>query len=172
MLFTSLPQLAGVLATVLVAAGFPGPAIASPPAGPDPADRFGVVRNILPPGQAGTMTAIDVARVVASDPEHRRATPENAPVNVTDQLAPYDELTTVEPADLTDLDGHYKPEVFTVDTVTREFTRDGLTIQWDSHGVPHIRGRCRRSTTCSPATRSWWWKCSATGWTWARRPGG
>ena len=55
--------------------------------------------NILPPGQSGTVTATDAAKVVAGDPQGRVAIDgKNAPRNFANQLEMYDALNTVAPA--------------------------------------------------------------------------
>ncbi len=73
--------------------------------------------NILPPGQSGTVTATDVAKVVAGDPQGRVAIEgRNAPSNFADQLEMYDALNTVAPGSLKagDLTKYYKPATFDV----------------------------------------------------------
>lgn len=63
------------------------------------------VRNVLPPGQSGTITAADAAVVAATDPQNRRAVDgENAPPSFADQLEMYDGLTHADLADLSDGD--------------------------------------------------------------------
>ncbi|MDQ6746822.1 MAG: penicillin acylase family protein, partial [Candidatus Dormibacteraeota bacterium] len=94
------------------------------------------VRNILPPGAAGVITA--------SDYLHNQADPGWFPPHVTDQVAPYDGPTftpagAVTPAQVQQFS---KEETFgvpdgQVDTV--ENPRPGLTIVRDkAFGVPHI----------------------------------
>ena len=78
---------------------------------------YGQVLNILPPGQSGTITATDLAKVLAGDPQGRVARDgKNAPPNFADQLEMYDALNTVDPKSLTedDLTTFYKPSTFDV----------------------------------------------------------
>ncbi len=110
---------------------------------------YGEVLNILPPGQSGTVTATDVAKVVAGDPQGRVAIDgKNAPPNFANQLEMYDALNTVAPGSLKegDLTKYYKPATFEVpaDQVLRVATpRPGVRITWDTFGVPHIKGDTR-----------------------------
>jgi acyl-homoserine lactone acylase PvdQ len=134
--------LAAATSAALALAGLAAPAGAAEP-------DYGEVLNVLPPGQAGTVTAADAAKVVAGDPEHRIARDgENAPPNFADQLEMYDALNTVDPASLgeSDLERFYKPATFEVpaDQVRRvEHPRPGVTVTWDLHGVPHVKGDSR-----------------------------
>ena len=122
--------------------GRPGPARAAEP-------DYGEVLDILPPGQSGTVTATDLAKVVAGDPQSRVARDgQNAPRNFADQLEMYDALNTVAPGSLTDADltKYYKPSTFDVpaDQVLRtETPKPGVQITWDTHGVPHVHGDTR-----------------------------
>ncbi|MGH8894196.1 MAG: hypothetical protein ACRDWY_12985, partial [Actinomycetes bacterium] len=98
---------------LVVAAGFGLGSLTAPADAAEP--DYGEVLNILPPGQSGTVTAADAAKVAASDPEHRIARDgENAPPNFADQLEMYDEVNTVEPGAIRegDLDRFYKPATF------------------------------------------------------------
>jgi hypothetical protein len=128
---------AGSAALLLAALpGLPGTASAVTAADPD----YGQVLDILPPGQSGTITATDLATVVAGDPQHRVAVDgKNAPPHFTDQLEMYDALNTVEPASLreADLSRFYKPSTFDVPPgqVARvENPKPGVRITWDTHG--------------------------------------
>lgn len=59
------------------------PAQAASPIDPDQADSYGSVRNILPPGQRGTITALDLVKVLAGDPIDRIAKDgKNAPKKI------------------------------------------------------------------------------------------
>lgn len=115
------------------------------------ADGYGTVRNILPPGQSGTVNATDLARVLAGDPTGRVARDgENAPKNFADQLEMYDALTTKRPGSLSaeDLDSLFKDSGFTPKKVSRETRpRPGVVIQWDGYGVPYIHGATYADTT-------------------------
>jgi hypothetical protein len=107
---------------------------------------YGTVLNILPPGQSGTITAADAAKVIAGDPQGRVAVDGvNAPPNFADQLEMYDRLNTVDPSKIseTDLTRYYKPATFDLpaaDITRSETPKDGVTIAWDTHGVPHVNG--------------------------------
>jgi acyl-homoserine lactone acylase PvdQ len=126
----------GLLYPLVVPVGAQG----SESAGPE-------VWNILPPGQSGTINAVELARVLASDPMGRVAVEgRNAPPHFADQLERYDALNTVEPGSLSeaDLDTFYKRADLDVapDEVTRvERPRPGVTISWDRDGVPHVVGQ-------------------------------
>ena len=115
------------------------------PASADEQD-YGAVLNILPPGQSGTVTATDVAQVVATDPEHRIARDGvNAPPHFADQLEKYDALNTADPSRIaeSDLSRYYKASTFEVpvDRVQRvERPKAGVVITWDTDGVPHVKG--------------------------------
>jgi acyl-homoserine lactone acylase PvdQ len=133
-----------VSAAVTLAAlpGLPGPASAAEP-------NYGRVLNILPPGQSGTITATDFAKVLAGDPQGRVARDgQSAPPNFADQLEMYDALNKVDPRSLTeaDLTHFYKPSTFDVpagQVLRVESPRPGVRITWDSHGVPHVKGATR-----------------------------
>jgi acyl-homoserine lactone acylase PvdQ len=107
---------------------------------------YGEVLDILPPGQSGTVTAADAAKVVATDPQHRVAVDgQNAPPHFADQLEMYDALNTVDPAALreSDLSRFYKPATFDVpagQVLRTEDPRPGVHITWDDYGVPHVKG--------------------------------
>jgi len=120
---------------------------ASPAA--DPADDYGMVLNILPPGQAGTTTPATLAEVVANDPLGRQADADT-PRNFANQLEDYDALNKLNRKQIADADltEFYKPETFTTPPES-EWSRPqqtfperhGLTITWDSYGVPHVEGK-------------------------------
>jgi Penicillin amidase len=105
------------------------------------------VWNVLPPGQSGTVNAVELARVLARDPVGRVAVEgRNAPLHFADQLERYDALNTVDPASLSenDLDTYYKRADLDVapDEVARvEQPRPGVRITWDRDGVPHVVGQ-------------------------------
>jgi acyl-homoserine lactone acylase PvdQ len=107
---------------------------------------YGEVLDILPPGQSGTVTAADAAKVAATDPQHRVAVDgQNAPPHFADQLEMYDALNTVDPAALreSDLSRFYKPATFDVpagQVLRTEDPRPGVHITWDDYGVPHVKG--------------------------------
>src|SRR6266545_3954720 len=83
------------LATSALAALQPGAGLASEPGG----DRYGLVRNILPPGSRGNATALDLLQVGPS----RTASP-TTPANFADQLEMYDALTKQAPGSITAAD--------------------------------------------------------------------
>jgi len=135
----------------------PAVALALLPGGPQPAGAadgstepaYGTVLNILPPGQSGTITATDLAKVAAGDPQHRVAVDgQNAPPHFADQLEMYDALNKVAPSSLTEasLTRYYKPSTFEIPAgqVTSSVTpKAGVQIQWDTYGVPHVHGDSR-----------------------------
>jgi acyl-homoserine lactone acylase PvdQ len=135
--------------TVPLAACLAASAVTSPAAGAN-SDRFGTVLNVLPPGQSGTVTAADFARVAAGDPEGRVAVEgENAPENFADQLEMYDALNTVRPSSLRggDLRRYYKDADFVPDQVVRSAQpRPGVSIRWDEYGVPYVTGQTDADT--------------------------
>ncbi len=124
------------LTGLALVAGGPGGAPAA--VGADAADPYGAVRNILPPGQSGTVTAADLLAVGPS----RQATA-TTPENFADQLEMYDALATKDPERLTeaDLGTLYKRAGFEPEQVTREASpREGVDIRWDQFGVPYVTG--------------------------------
>ena len=133
-----------VLATAGALAAATLPAQAASPVDPDQADSYGSVRNILPPGQRGTIAALDLVKVLAGDPVGRVATDgKNAPKNFADQLEMYDDLATKTPDQITDavIDQNYKKAGFVPEKVVKtEKPRAGVTIQRDQYGVPFITG--------------------------------
>ncbi|EON22898.1 penicillin acylase [Nocardioides sp. CF8] len=111
-----------------------------PPSASAQDDDYGYVRNILPPGENGTIDATDLLTV---GPGLEAQDGKNAPPNFADQLEMYDELTTHAPysLDKTDLGGLFKSAGFTPEQVVREESpRAGVAIQWDQFGVPYITG--------------------------------
>jgi acyl-homoserine lactone acylase PvdQ len=128
-----------------VVAGVTAPAGAAPAA---PGEYPGV-RNILPPGQSGSMNASDAAVSALGDPLGRRGTDgENAPANFADQLEMYDALNHADLSALTeeDLSRYYKdaPLTLTDDgAVRKEHPKDGVVVRWDDFGVPYIEGTTR-----------------------------
>jgi len=143
------PLIAGAVAATAALAlvcTAPGASAVGAPAigsGTDPLES--AVRNILPPGQSGTIDAAGLATVAAGDPQGRVAVDgRNAPPNFANQLEMYDGLNRLDPAKVTsgDVDRLYKRAGFTPDTVARSATpRPGVTIRWDSYGVPYVDGQ-------------------------------
>jgi acyl-homoserine lactone acylase PvdQ len=133
---------------VVVVAGLAAPAAAAPGGRGVPGEYPGV-RNVLPPGQSGSIDAAEAARVAAGDPEGRRAVDgENAPPNFADQLEMYDALNHADLAALTEdqLPNFYKDAPLTLsnsDAVRTDRPKAGVVIRWDSFGVPYIEGRTR-----------------------------
>ena len=113
---------------------------------PDPAaaDKYGVVRNIIPAGQRGSINALDLAKVTAGDPSGRIAIDgKNAPTNFADQLEMYDRLATKTPAQITDkvVNDLYKKAGFVPENVvSTDIPKPGVTIVRDAYGVPYITG--------------------------------
>ncbi|MGZ4721377.1 penicillin acylase family protein [Oryzihumus sp.] len=134
----ALALLAGVATAVVAVA--PGATAAGTP---DPLE--GAVRNVLPPGQSGSIDAAKLATVVAGDSQGRVAVEgRNAPPNFADQLEMYDGLNRLDPASVSagDVSRLYKRAGFTPDTVVRSATpRPGVRIRWDAYGVPYVDGQ-------------------------------
>ncbi|MGH3712475.1 MAG: penicillin acylase family protein [Micromonosporaceae bacterium] len=107
---------------------------------------YGEVFNVMPPGQSGTITAAKLATVLAGDPTGRTAVDgRNAPRNFANQWEMYDALGRLTPAQIrgAELTRYFKPAGFGVppDQVLKvEQPKPGVTITWDSFGVPHIKG--------------------------------
>jgi acyl-homoserine lactone acylase PvdQ len=141
------------LATVLVTSAVVGAALSAPataaPAGGGAAGEYPGVRNILPPGQSGSINATEAAQVTAGDPQNRVAVDrKNAPPNFANQLEMYDALNHADLGKLTDgqLASFYKNAPLTLrdqDAVRTDRPKSGVVIRWDSFGVPYIEGRTR-----------------------------
>ena len=120
------------------------PAQAATRPSPSTADKYGVVRNIIPAGQRGSINALDLAKVAAGDPTGRIAVDgKNAPANFADQLQMYDKLGTKTPAQITDgvVNAAYKKAGFVPEkVVSAEQPKTGVTIVRDDYGVPYITG--------------------------------
>jgi acyl-homoserine lactone acylase PvdQ len=138
-------RLAIVALGTAVLAGVMAPAGATP-AGPG---EYPGVRNILPPGQSGSINAVEAAQVAAGDPQGRVAVDgQNAPANFANQLEMYDALNHADLGGLTDgqLSAFYKDAPLTLsnkDAVRTDRPKSGVVIRWDSFGVPYIEGRTR-----------------------------
>src|SRR3954447_4743820 len=132
------------LGTALLA-GVMAPAGAAPTG---PGDYPGV-RNILPPGQSGSINAAEAALVAAGDPQGRVAVDgRNAPPNVANQLEMYDALNHADLGNLSEsqLSSFYKDAPLTLknkDAVRIDKPKSGVTVRWDSFGVPYIEGKTR-----------------------------
>lgn len=119
---------------------------------PDPAtaDSYGSVRNVVPAGQAGSINALELVRVLLGDPLGRVAVDgKNAPKNFADQLEMYDDLAKHRPADITDavIDKDYKKAGFVPEkVVSTTRPKAGVTIQRDQFGVPYITGKTYEDT--------------------------
>ncbi len=103
-----------------------------------PAD-YGNLRNILPPGSNGNVTATDLLALGGST----TATP-TTPAHFADQLEMYDALTKKNPNTLTsnDLNRLYKGEGFTPEKVlSTSRPAPGVTIRRDAYGVPFVNGK-------------------------------
>ena len=138
-------RLAIVALGTAVLAGVMAPAGATP-AGPG---EYPGVRNILPPGQSGSINAVEAAQVAAGDPQGRVAVDgQNAPPNFANQLEMYDALNHADLDGLTDgqLSAFYKDAPLTLsnrDAVRTDRPKSGVVIRWDSFGVPYIEGKTR-----------------------------
>jgi acyl-homoserine lactone acylase PvdQ len=110
-------------------------------------DPYGRVLNVLPPGQSGGINAAELALVVLGDPQGRVAVDgRNAPPNFANQLEMYDALGRLDPGQIADADltKYYKEAGFEPDKVVRQMRpKAGVTIRWDSFGVPYIKGATR-----------------------------
>ncbi len=100
------------------------------------ANGYGNIRNVLPPGSNGTMSAFDIAQAQLFG---------TVPPNYADQLELYDALGTKDPNELTeaDVDAVFKDGSFGVEpaNIVRMYSpRPGVTIIRDTFGVPHIYG--------------------------------
>ena len=142
-------RLATVLVTgAVVMAGLSAPAAATP-AGTAAAGEYPGVRNILPPGQSGSINAADAAIVAAGDPQGRVAVDgKNAPPNFANQLEMYDALNKADLGKLSEgqLSSFYKDAPLTLkdkDAVRTDRPKSGVTVRWDSFGVPYIEGATR-----------------------------
>ena len=134
-----------VLSTALALAALP-----ALPGGANAAEPgYGEALDILPPGQSGTVTAADAAKVATGDPQGRVAIDgKNAPSNFAIQLEMYDALNTVAPGSLKegDLTKFYKPAPLRRagrPGAAPGDPRRGVHITWDTFGVPHIKGDTR-----------------------------
>lgn len=126
------------------------PAQAASASDPQVADGYGSVRNIVPAGQRGTTTALDLVNVLLGDPVGRVAVDgKNAPKNFADQLEMYDKLATKKPSEITDevVDDLYKKAGFVPEkVVSTEKPKAGVTIVRDAYGVPYITGKTYEDT--------------------------
>ena len=119
---------------------------------PDPAtaDAYGVVRNIVPAGQRGSINALDLVKVALGDPVGRIAVDgKNAPTNFADQLEMYDAFAKKRPAEITDsvINADYKKAGFVPEkVVSTETPKAGVTIVRDAFGVPYITGTTYEDT--------------------------
>jgi acyl-homoserine lactone acylase PvdQ len=136
-------RVAVVVAGALVVTGLAGPATAEEPG------EYPGVRNVLPPGQSGTIDLLDALGAVLGDPLGRQAVDdENAPENFADQLEMYDALNHADLSGLTDgdLDRYYKDAPLTLtddEAVAVARPKDGVVVRWDEFGVPYIEGTTR-----------------------------
>jgi acyl-homoserine lactone acylase PvdQ len=102
------------------------------PVGPAETGRF---YNILPPGEAGSVNAVQGVQFEAQG---------TVPEHFADQLGMYANLVYNSPglADA-DITRYFKPEVFTValsDVTRTETPKSGLTIVRDKYDVAHVYG--------------------------------
>ena len=130
-----------VLAVAVLVFGLAAVAPAPTPAAVAPygTDDAGGFRNILPPGEAGTDNAIQLAAFRANN---------QRPAHWMDQQPLYENLLYASPALTHDqVAAYYKDATFGVrpeDVETTESPRPGLTIIRDKqYGVPHVYGDSR-----------------------------
>jgi len=101
-------------------------------------DQYGLFLNILPSGQGKSVNAEEAALFEATG---------QYPAHFIDQLGMYDSLPTqVDQVTDDNLTSYFKQESFGVDLGSVERTetpKAGVTIQWDTFGVPHITGDTR-----------------------------
>jgi acyl-homoserine lactone acylase PvdQ len=126
---------------LLVALAIPAFAQAAP--APYGANDAGGFRNVLPPGENGLGTLLQI--LASKGPTHP------LPPHLADQQALYENLVYASPA-LTDdqIPNYFKDATFGVPPGQLESTiepRPGVTIQRDSaYGVPHVYGDTRADT--------------------------
>src|SRR3954467_4816161 len=129
----------GRIAALIVArlpAAAPGASAATQPYGTNDAGGF---RNVLPPGEAGTDNALQLAQFQANGAR---------PAHWNDQQKLYENLVLASPGLTHDQIGDYfKDATFGVkpeDVASTESPRPGVTIMRDrQYGVPHIYGDTR-----------------------------
>jgi len=122
------------LATAMLMAAVP----TTRAAGDGTAGANGLFLNILPSGQGKSVNAVEAAEFEATG---------KYPAHFVDQLGMYDSLPT-QADQVTDsnLRDYFKDESFGVAPGNIERTETpepGLTIAWDTWGVPHIQGQTR-----------------------------
>ena len=127
-------RLAVLVIGAAVVAGVTTPAGATP----ESPGEYPGVRNILPPGQSGSISVAEAAAAQAGSP----------PENFDDQLEMYDALNHADLGALTegDLGSFYKDAPLTLSdavAVRVDRPKDGVTIRWDDFGVPYIEGATR-----------------------------
>jgi acyl-homoserine lactone acylase PvdQ len=124
------------------------PAQAATVPSPATADSYGMVRNVVPAGQRGSIDALDLVKVLTGI-GLTAVDGKNAPTNYADQLEMYDNLNTYKPADITDavIDKDYKKAGFVPEkVVSTESPKAGVTIVRDAFGVPYITGKTYEDT--------------------------
>ena len=114
--------------------------IAAASAGAASYDTGGSVRNILPPGSRGNVTAPTALQVGSS-----RTATATSPTNFADQLEMYDALGKVSPGQLGEqnLASYFKDAPIDLPAgkeVSTETPQPGATIRRDSFGVPYVVG--------------------------------
>ncbi|MDX6624610.1 MAG: hypothetical protein QOE75_2542 [Solirubrobacterales bacterium] len=130
-----------VILSILALASFAPMAAAAP--SPYGANDAGGFRNVLPPGENGLGTTLDIIK--------SKSPSKPLPPHFADQQALYENLVYASPT-LTDdqIPSYFKDATFGVPAGGLESTiepRPGVTIQRDSaYGVPHIYGDTRADT--------------------------
>jgi acyl-homoserine lactone acylase PvdQ len=128
-----------LVTSALVVAGLAAaPAAAKPGNGGKAHGDYPGVMNILPPGQSGSINAVEAAAAQTG----------TLPPNFANQLEMYDALNHAGLGALTegDLSSYYKDAPLTLknsDAVHVDRPKPGVTIKWDDFGVPYIEGKTR-----------------------------
>jgi hypothetical protein len=120
-------------------------ALAAPASAEEPGEYgdFAGVRNILPPGQSGSIGVAEAAARAGC-----------LPANLADQLEMYDALGDADLTALTegDLGSYYKDAPLTLaddDAVRVDRPKDGVVVRWDDFGVPYIEGASQQALRAS-----------------------
>jgi acyl-homoserine lactone acylase PvdQ len=127
-----------LITSALVVAGLAAPAAARPGNGGQAHGDHPGVMNILPPGQSGSINAVEAAAAQTG----------TLPPNFANQLEMYDALNHADLGALTegDLSSYYKDAPLTLknsEAVSVDKPKPGVTIKWDEFGVPYIEGKTR-----------------------------
>src|SRR4051794_9048177 len=136
--FRRVAALAGALLAVLPCTASAQLPVNGPTPGAYRQNDFGGFRNVLPPGENGFASALDLARFEAD---------QTRPRHNDDQLPLYRDLLTGYPKlDAAGIGNYFKDASFGVkpEDVERTYSpRADVTIVRDRYGVPHIYGKTR-----------------------------